>query len=655
MPRLLLCLLLAAPLGAEPVTFASLLAEMTDRAAIARYPEPAYLCRQFSSYDRAAKSPTEDWFANGDRGQYLREERHGERTEWVMVDTPGPGAVVRIWSANPSGNLYFYLDGATEPTWTVDFQKLTNGEGPVAQPLSAVRSRGWNCYLPIPYARHCKITSDKNDFYYQVNYRTYEAGAEVVSFAPEQLGTEAALLGQVQGALSSEGIPVNVHRTQLHELALAAHGGGIVSLDGPGKIGALMISLRADDLTAALRGVVLQISFDGEETVWAPVGDFFGSGIGANAYKTWWNQVQADGAMVCLWPMPFRRSAEILLNNTTDQPMAAQVMTATEPWTWDDRSMYFHATWRQEWPIDSREKRDWNYVELTGEGVYVGDSLAVMNPTTAWWGEGDEKVYIDGETFPSHFGTGTEDYYGYAWCCPDLFQSPFHAQPRCDGPANFGHTAINRVRLLDGIPFARSLRFDMEIWHWQTVQQANAVTCWFYGKPGLKHNRPPQYEEVVRGVPPLPERFKRPGAIEGETIEILATSPGVETERQETTGYGTGQWSGELHLWGRAREAGAWIDLKVPAPADGRYRVIAYGTKSWDYGIVNFAVNGRDTGVSVDCHSAEVRPTGPIDLGVHEVTGGALTLRLTLTGTNPASRPPHYYFGFDCVVLEPAG
>ena len=55
--------------------------------------------------------------------------------------------------------------------------------------------------------------------------------------------------------------------------------------------------------------------------------------------------------------------------------------------------------------------------------------LLSITPTWVGGGEGDEKVYVDGETFPSHFGTGTEDYYGYAWgryepwinhpfCCP---------------------------------------------------------------------------------------------------------------------------------------------------------------------------------------------------------------------------------------------
>ena len=74
-----------------------------------------------------------------------------------------------------------------------------------------------------------------------------------------------------------------------------------------------------------------------------------------------------------------------------------------------------------------------NYVTLQGQGTVVGDTLTVFNGTNAWWGEGDEKIYIDGEAFPSHVGTGTEDYYGYAWCRPEAFQSPFHAQPCGDG------------------------------------------------------------------------------------------------------------------------------------------------------------------------------------------------------------------------------
>jgi hypothetical protein len=69
--------LLSAATGAatpEAITTEMLLGEMTDLAGLAEFPNPAYTCRQFSSYDRASKSPDEDWFANNDRGQHLRVE-----------------------------------------------------------------------------------------------------------------------------------------------------------------------------------------------------------------------------------------------------------------------------------------------------------------------------------------------------------------------------------------------------------------------------------------------------------------------------------------------------------------------------------------------------------------------------------------------------
>src|SRR5262245_1690506 len=90
----------------DAVTFRSLLKEMTDRDALARFPEPAYTCRQFASYDRASTGPDQPktWFANGDYNQYLRTEEVDaadgkKRKEWVLADMDGPGAVVRMWVA----------------------------------------------------------------------------------------------------------------------------------------------------------------------------------------------------------------------------------------------------------------------------------------------------------------------------------------------------------------------------------------------------------------------------------------------------------------------------------------------------------------------------------------------------------------------------
>ena len=100
-----------------PLTLEGLLTEMTDRSAVARFPSPAYTCKQFSSYDPASTSSDNraTWFANGDQGHYLRVEQVGDRKEYVMAEMAGPGAIVRVWSPDPKGTLRVYLDGAKAP------------------------------------------------------------------------------------------------------------------------------------------------------------------------------------------------------------------------------------------------------------------------------------------------------------------------------------------------------------------------------------------------------------------------------------------------------------------------------------------------------------------------------------------------------------
>src|SRR5262249_22630013 len=113
------------------------------------------------------------------------------RQEWVMADMDGPGAIVRVWSANPAGTLRVYLDNTEKPAIETSMADLLGGKWKVAPPLSQECSKGWNLYLPIPYARHCKITSDAHEFYYQVNYRTYAAGTPVESLSDLDKSAEA--------------------------------------------------------------------------------------------------------------------------------------------------------------------------------------------------------------------------------------------------------------------------------------------------------------------------------------------------------------------------------------------------------------------------------------------------------------------------------
>ena len=126
----------------RPVTVRSLLAEMTDREEMARFPEPTYTSRQFSSYDRGLVAPDQPgWYANNDFSHFLRVETNGVRREHVMVDTAGPGALVRFWvtvaGTDGSGILRVYLDGRSTPEIEGPVLEVLSGSVLCGYPLAA--------------------------------------------------------------------------------------------------------------------------------------------------------------------------------------------------------------------------------------------------------------------------------------------------------------------------------------------------------------------------------------------------------------------------------------------------------------------------------------------------------------------------------------
>src|SRR5262245_13241138 len=100
LPAMAACAAPAAPVAPDAqVSLGSLLGEMTDRDALARWPEPAYVCRESSSTDPATVAPDRPgWYANDDRNHWLRDDLVDGRVEHVLLDAHGPGAIVRVWA-----------------------------------------------------------------------------------------------------------------------------------------------------------------------------------------------------------------------------------------------------------------------------------------------------------------------------------------------------------------------------------------------------------------------------------------------------------------------------------------------------------------------------------------------------------------------------
>jgi hypothetical protein len=184
--------------------------------------------------------------------------------------------------------------------------------------------------------------------------------------------------------------------------------------------------------------------------------------------------------------MPFRDSLTIALVASSDVQLTVHATTVVAPRVFTDDTRLFYARWHPPEAQDSEPTHDWNAITLEGEGALVGNVLNVFNGNGSWWGEGDEKIYVDGESFPSHFGTGTEDFFGYAYCSNEPFSTPFVGQSRVDPRRNYGATSLYRFLLLDAIQFSERLVFDLEVNHWgmTAIPLSYDAVVYFYARPG---------------------------------------------------------------------------------------------------------------------------------------------------------------------------
>ncbi len=135
-----------SPAFSQQKPYVRFLDELINLRQLAILPPAGETCKQFSSYDRASHDE-ETWSANNDQGHYLRKDDEG----YVIAEMDGPGCIQRIWSANPTGTIKIYLDGAKKPVTNADFVELIKGNVPPFEPpLVGFRASGANCYMPIP-------------------------------------------------------------------------------------------------------------------------------------------------------------------------------------------------------------------------------------------------------------------------------------------------------------------------------------------------------------------------------------------------------------------------------------------------------------------------------------------------------------------------
>jgi len=659
----------AAPAAAqETLSYADLVGRLVDLERLAVLPAEGERGALWSSWDRSARYDAQagayvQWEANGDGDGRIRMEGDAQ----VLAEMDGPGVIWRIWSAKPEqGRLTVLLDG--EPALDMPFAHYFDAKHePFVYPTLGYESaRGKNLYVPIPYQRSCKVLARKGwGKYYQITYATFPKGTQLPRFSLPLPDDAVAALKRVDtylaGALGTDPAGKRAGEETVAKAVRVAAGKTetVADLKGPRAVTALRVKAAfrdREDEMAALRQLVLRITWDGAASpaVWCPLGDFFGTAPGVNAYRSLPAGMSPEGGY-SLWYMPFAASAriELLNDGTSDREAAFEIVHAplTRP---VDRLGRFHAKWHRDLaPLPKDRWPDWTVVQTTGRGRFCGMMLHVWSPRGGqcppvqwcnghwWWGEGDEKFFVDGEKFPSTFGTGTEDYFGYAWGNGTLFARAFHNQTLCEG--NAGHISLNRWQIADDVPFQTSFEAALEK-YWPNDWPAlyAAVAYWYLSADG----------KDPHGPTPAAERhgyYVRPPTTAGGFTVLKQSRGRVQT--QDLKPHGAGVWTDDNHLWWTGAQPGDTMDVAVKADKAGTYDVSVVLTKAVDYAIVQFRLDGRRLGDPIDLYNDGVVKTPALPLGTVELAAGDHVLTVEIVGANEKAQKG-YRFGMDELKLQ---
>ena len=217
-----------------------------------------------------------------------------------------------------------------------------------------------------------------------------------------------------------------------------------------------------------LRSLRIDMYWDGAKTpaVSAPLGDFFGIGLGRTAvFESALFSNPEGRSFNSIVPMPFRTGMRIVLTNESGADLPELFYDVD--YTIGDRHppgvLYFHAHWRRENP--TKLVQDYELLpRISGKGRFLGTNVGVLvnreEYFNTWWGEGEVKIYLDGDTeLPTLAGTGAEDYIGTAWGQGQYAQL-YQGSPVADeGRMQW---AFYRYHIPDPVYFRRDVRVTIQ-------------------------------------------------------------------------------------------------------------------------------------------------------------------------------------------------
>lgn len=446
-------------------------------------------CEQTSSQSRAG---TDDYI-----------ESYGD-VNHILLDVKGPGCVYRLWFTEMSttGKIIIYLDGQETPIINKEYYSFINNLSfPFIPPLVGnykLSSGGYYNFLPMPFKKSCKIIGKGvfPMFFFNVTYHLFNSDKEVETFSLNMSKDDVARINRIKDTWQAVGTsPLHIEKDKLFSGTKSINAGEtaqLSELSGPGAVTALKIDISPANRTV-LENCRLNIFWDNETkpSVNAPIGHFFGSGLGEVDFKSLPIGMSKSGWYYCYFPMPFWKSAKItIVNNSKEkvEELKYEIYYNNQPYE-KGRAGYFKALYNKEHPISGR--KDYTILETKGRGHFVGTTLTAGGQGMKTW-EGDERIYIDGSATPQLHGSGAEDYFNGAW----YFKHGYFSLPTHGYTAKTTETINNqkilhlncyRFHISDYIPFNSSIKVGIEHGNHNRVTGYYSSVAYYYAvdKPNL--------------------------------------------------------------------------------------------------------------------------------------------------------------------------
>lgn len=603
-------LLAAVTLQATPVPTGDW-SELTDVTQLPYLKDG--IVTQVSSFDRTGGN--DDGFS----GVYSFIRKEGEN--FVIFDEQGPGCIYRLWSANPGpGWVKIYFDGETTPRIEVEhFEDLFLGQyQPFVSPIARHFIGGWCSYVPIPFAKSCKIVAQGPVRFLQITWQKFPSDRKVKTFSRDMSTEEQSKFKQVVDAWSKLGDmpwPVTANVCSAHTDKTLKSGKSITlaGLKGPGMVTGIQLKIDSKD-ERILRKALLEVYTDGIEkpTVWSPVGDFFLDGFGQNFSQSLLLG-KKDGTYYCYFTMPFEKNIKIKVTNQSKSSLKLDATVVWEPLkTFPENTGRFYAWWHRQNP--TVEGQLFPILEVTGRGHWCGVSHAMFGRGLGFL-EGDEMLWIDDRDNTSYNGTGTEDYFNGGWYFGETGNSPLYGCGVLEGDA--ARCLAFRLHSTDYVPFQQKAKIGIEHGHAnESKADYTGVTYW-YAEPTSTHTF-----AAVPVADRMPSAIKVPGATEAEDIlagdnaQIISDSDFIF------------RLSGSKAAGAKSTGTPPAITLKVDMPESGTYTLDGQLVASPKGGLVQILADGNKVGEPLDTRAAQqgIMPIAKLaDLpwlkkGAHEIT-----------------------------------